>query len=65
MVTIKMHAPFFIGRWQWLTWTTDIANTHAACAAKAAEVGATMWDASQASIMIGGRVVQGNPTVFS
>jgi hypothetical protein len=64
-MTIRIHAPFLVNhRWVWLTFTTSTANTHAACSQYATAIGATAWDASQASVKIGGDVVRGSPTVF-
>lgn len=61
----KTHAPFFVsGRWTWITWSHDL-DLHAAIGRKADELGATAWDASQASHMVRGSVVFGHPTVFS
>ena len=65
-VEIKIHAPFYLhGVWSWQTWTCQESNLRAACADKATELGAKMWDASQASMMINGTCVEGHPTVFS
>lgn len=66
MKQIKIHAPFFLhGVWSWLTFTTREPNRHAAIFDKAREIGATMWDTSQASEMIDGTCVFGSPTVFA
>lgn len=63
---IEMYAPFYVkGSWQWLRWTAHTSNTHAACLDKAVELGATMWDTSQASVKIDGTVTAGHPTVFA
>jgi hypothetical protein len=64
-MTIKIHAPFYVRGWQWHTWTAHTSNTHAACLDKANELGATMWDTSQASVMIDGTVTAGHPTVLA
>jgi hypothetical protein len=64
-VVNQTHAPFLVGgSWTWLTWSHDL-DLHAAIVAKAAELGAASWDASQASHMVRGSVVFGHPTVFS
>jgi hypothetical protein len=62
---IRSPAPFLINhRWVWLTLTASTTNTHAACSQHATAIGAAAWDASQASVKIGGDVVRGSPTVF-
>lgn len=72
MPRIKMHAPFYVKKtdstlthvWKWVVFETDTSNTHAACRAHAEQIDASSWDPSQASVMINGNVVCGNPTVF-
>lgn len=65
---MRIHAPFYVrGVWTWITWTAPsdaLGSVYGACVAKATAIGATMWDSSQASVMINGTVTQGHPTVF-
>ena len=45
---ITTRAPFLVaGRWKWVTWQHDHANSHAAVHEKARELGALAWDHGQ------------------
>jgi hypothetical protein len=52
-MTIMIHAPFFVhGIWSWHEWHAHTSNVQAACLDKATELGARIWDTSEASVMI-------------